>query len=418
MLAQIIEMVGKAQGSKAPIQNLADRISEVFVPTVLVIAGLSLIIWLTVGSYYLGFSSALAFGILSFVGVLVIACPCALGLATPTAIIVGVGRGAQLGILVKNAESLEKLSHVDTLVFDKTGTITSGNPTVTKVVALSNKYSEQEVLKLAASLEKNSSHPLAQAVVKAGNRQSVVFEDVTNFREIEGVGVEGKIGPKTYSLGRSSHPQAKEFLDLGATVIVLSADTSPVGMLAISDEVKPNAKQIITDLRKRGITSIMVTGDNQSAANHIASLVGIDQVVAGVMPQDKVAKVKKLQALGHKVAMVGDGVNDAPALATADVGIAMSTGTDIAIESADITLLYGDLSKIARSIKLSKITLSTIKQNLFWAFIYNLVGIPLAAGLFYPLFGITLNPIFAGLAMAFSSVSVVTNSLRLQVTRI
>ncbi|MEI6690594.1 MAG: heavy metal translocating P-type ATPase [bacterium] len=418
VLSQIIDMVSSAQGSRAPIQNLADKISEIFVPSVLVVATLSLVLWLTIGSYYLGFATASSYAILSFVGVLVIACPCALGLATPTAVIVGVGRAAQLGILVKNAESLEKLSHIDTLVFDKTGTITKGKPTVTEIVVLNNAYTSDEVLRIAASLEKNSSHPLALAIIKSAKSKKLSLHRVHSFKEIVGVGIEGHIGEKEFKLGRpqANLPQSKEVTALtnkGITVIILIKGSDQIGLIGISDVVKSNATSIISSLHKSHINTIMVTGDNQIVAEHIAKQVGINQVIADVMPNDKAKIIAKLQQEGHKVAMVGDGINDAPALATASVGIAMSTGTDVAIESADITLLYGDLNKIAKSIKLSKATLNTIKQNLFWAFIYNLVGIPLASGLLYPIFGITLNPIFAGLAMAFSSVSVVANSLRL-----
>jgi P-type Cu+ transporter len=424
ILAQIVKLVAQAQSSRAPIQKLVDRISQVFVPIVLVVALLSLLTWLTLGSYFLGFTSAFPYAILSFVGVLVIACPCALGLATPTAVIVGVGRGAGLGILIKNAESLEKLSHINTLIFDKTGTLTSGHPTVTQTITLdSSRFADTQILKLAASLEQNSTHPLATAVVQVAKSQKLKLASPTNFTEIEGIGVEGRLNNNLYRLGRPSKqeleiPELLELVSKGITCIVLREEGQPIGILGLSDTIKKGTQKVIAELNRLHIKTIMLTGDNTKAAKFIASQIGITEVVAEVMPKDKAQKVVDLKAAGQVVGMVGDGINDAPALATADVGIAMSTGSDIAIESADITLLGGDLAKLPQSISLAKKTFQTVRQNLFWAFIYNLVGIPLAAGLFYPIFGLILNPIFAGLAMALSSVSVVSNSLRLQVTRI
>lgn len=423
MLAQIIKMVEDAQGSKAPIQALADKISSVFVPVVLTIAVTSLIVWLTVGASYLGFSTALSYGILSFVGVLVIACPCALGLATPTAIIVGVGKGAEHGILIKNAEALEKLSKVDTIVFDKTGTITKGKPEVTDIISLDPTWKETDLLRMSASVEKLSEHPLGDAIVVKANEQRIVLETVANFQVLEGMGVEGIIGGKYIAVHKpsknnESESKIKELQEQGKTVVVVEVDKKQIGLIALSDTLKEESKEAVTKLHARNIKVIMLTGDNYLAASYIAKLAGIDTVIAEVMPSEKRGKIKELQDGGAVVAMVGDGINDAPALVQANVGIAMGTGTDVAIESAGITLLGGDVSKIAQAIKLSKMTMRGIKQNLFWAFIFNVVGIPLATGLFYPIFGWLLNPAFAGLAMAFSSVSVVSNSLRIKTKKL
>ena len=423
MLAQIIAMVEAAQGSKAPIQALADKISSVFVPIVLGISLLTLLLWLTLGAAYIGFSAALSFGLLAFVGILVIACPCALGLATPTAIIVGVGRGALRGILVKDAESLEKLSHVNTIVFDKTGTITEGQPIVTDIVSLHAGYTEEEILRYSASIESYSEHPLAEAIVKkhgdAGGRL-----EVHDFRALEGVGVEGRINGNYVILRK---PDANEMNNSGRiaelqyegkTVVVLWIKQTLVGLIAISDTLRRGAPESIERLRAMGISVVLLTGDNKRAAAHIAKKAHIDEVIAEVLPQEKADHIKRLQSKGRGVAMVGDGVNDAPALTVADVGIAMATGTDVAIESAGIMLLHGDITKVVEAVDLARMTMRTIKQNLFWAFIYNMIGIPLAAGIFYPIWGIFLNPIFAGIAMAGSSVSVVGNSLRLKTKKL
>lgn len=419
LLAQIIKLVETAQGSKAPIQNLADTISAVFIPIVLVIAVVSLVLWLTVGAAFVGFTQALSFGLLAFVGILVIACPCALGLATPTAIIVGVGKGASNGILIKNAESLEKLHKVSVVVFDKTGTITSGKPTVTDIIPLDADLTEDRVLQLAASIEKKSQHPLASAVVEKAAHSIVKLLPVQKFTEREGVGVEGVIDGSKISIRKplkdeNKLPAIAKLEAEGKTVILVLVEKKAVGVLAISDVIKPAAAAMITALHQLKVRTVLLTGDNQRAAEYIGKQIGIDRVIAQVMPQDKARVIKELQEDGSVVAMAGDGINDAPALTQADVGIAMASGTDIAIESADITLLGGDIAKIPQAISLSKATIRTIKQNLFWAFIYNIVGIPLAAGAFYPLFGIFLNPVFAGLAMALSSVSVVSNSLLLK----
>lgn len=427
LLAQIIKMVEDAQGSRAPIQALADKISAVFVPIVLVIAFLALGAWLIVGSQYLGFSQALSFGLVSFVGILVIACPCALGLATPTAIIVGVGKGAKEGILIKDAATLEKLHKVNTVVVDKTGTITKGKPTLVDIQNLSN-LKDDELVSILASLEKKSEHPIAHAIVNYAQEKSITISDISHFEGIQGKGLKGTINDTEYFVGNAKlvsdlklpfdSTKLNEFTSQGKTPVILATKEKVLGFVMVADEIKQESKQAITDLHRLGIRVVMLTGDDEKAAKYIASLVGIDDVVAHVLPQDKLEKIRTLQSQGRIVAMAGDGVNDAPALAQADVGIAMGTGTDVAIESAGITLLGGDISKLVKAIRLSKITMRGIKQNLFWAFIYNIVGIPLAAGVLYPVFGWLLNPVFAGFAMAMSSVSVVSNSLRIKAMKL
>lgn len=427
LLSQIIKMVEEAQGSKAPIEALADKISGIFVPIVLVIASVSLLVWLLVGSQFIGFSQALSLGILSFVSVLVIACPCALGLATPTAIIVGVGKGARNGILIKDAASLEHLHKVDTVVVDKTGTITVGKPTV---VNINNKsqMSDDDFIRIIASLESKSEHPIAHAIVQYAQNKNISLVKASDFSIIQGKGLKGVIDDKEYFIGNAQllrelqisfdQTQLEQYTSQGKTPVLISTKNDFLGFVMVADKIKKESKDAITNLHKLGIKVIMLTGDDEKAAKYIASQVGIDEVIAHVLPQDKMDKIKALQAQGKIVAMAGDGVNDAPALAQANVGIAMGTGTDVAIESAGITLLHGDISKLVKAIKLSKITMRGIKQNLFWAFIYNVVGIPLAAGLFYPIFGWLLNPIFAGFAMAMSSVSVVSNSLRIKAKKL
>ncbi|MEO8637304.1 MAG: heavy metal translocating P-type ATPase [Candidatus Taylorbacteria bacterium] len=427
LLAQIIKMVEDAQGSKAPIQALADKISSVFVPIVLVIAFLTLGTWLIVGSQYLGFSQALSFGLVSFVGILVIACPCALGLATPTAIIVGVGKGAKEGILIKDAATLEKLHKVDTVIVDKTGTITIGKPTLVDIQNLSDQKNE-ELVSILASLEKKSEHPIAHAIVNYAKEKNIPIRDVSNFESLPGKGIKGTIEGTEYYVGNaklvsdlkiSFEPtKLNEFTSQGKTPVILATKDKVLGFVTVADEIKTESVEAVKNLHALGIKVVMLTGDDEKAAKYMGSLVGIDDVIAHVLPQDKLAKIKELQSQGHVVAMAGDGVNDAPALAQADVGIAMGTGTDVAIESAGIALLGGDISKLAKAIKLSKITMRGIKQNLFWAFFYNIVGIPLAAGVFYPIFGWLLNPVFAGFAMAMSSVSVVSNSLRIKAKKL
>lgn len=444
MLAQIIKMVEEAQASRAPIQALADKISAVFVPVVLVLSFVALGLWLLIGTQYLGFSQALSYGLVSFVGILVIACPCALGLATPTAIIVGVGKGAREGILVKDASALEKLHKVNTVVLDKTGTITEGKPTLVDIeileapqgrTFLNSQGSTLEVLSILASLENKSEHPIAHAIVNYakdpegkstsyGAGKNIEIREVEDFENIEGKGIKGKINGTTYLAGNLAlvndlkinldTTKILKYAEEGKTPIILMTDTQALGFFMVADKIKDSAKEAVANLHKLGIKVVMLTGDEEKTARHIASLAGIDEVVAHVLPHDKLAKIKELQREGRIVAMAGDGVNDAPALAGADVGIAMATGTDVAIESAGITLLSGDISKLVKAIKLSKITMRGIKQNLFWAFFYNVLGIPLAGGLFYPIFGWLLNPVFAGLAMAMSSVSVVGNSLRIK----
>ena len=427
LLAQIIKMVEDAQGSKAPIQALADKISAVFVPIVLVIAVLTFAAWIVFGSQYLGFAQALSFGLVSFVGVLVIACPCALGLATPTAIIVGVGKGAKEGILIKDAATLEKLHKVNTIVVDKTGTITKGKPSLVDIQNLST-LSDHELVSILASLEKKSEHPIAHAIVSYAIEKQINILEVSEFESIQGKGLQGTINGNEYFVGNATLIKEldisfdvntlNEFTSQGKTPVILATKDTVLGFVMVADEIKAESAEAIKNLHALGIKVVMVTGDDEKAAKHIASLVGIDDVIAHVLPQDKLERIKELQSQGHIVAMAGDGVNDAPALAQADVGIAMGTGTDVAIESAGITLLGGDISKLVKAIKLSKITMRGIKQNLFWAFIYNIVGIPLAAGALYPLFGWLLNPVFAGFAMAMSSVSVVSNSLRIKAKKL
>jgi Cu2+-exporting ATPase/Cu+-exporting ATPase len=423
LLANIIKMVEEAQGSKAPIQALADKISSIFVPVVLVIAAATLALWLIVGTQYLGFSQALSFGLVSFVGILVIACPCALGLATPTAIIVGVGKGAKEGILIKDAGTLEKLHQVTAVVVDKTGTLTKGRPELVSINNFSEK-SDHELVSILAALENKSEHPIAHAVLTYAKEKNISVGVVNNFEIVKGKGLKGVVGGVEYFAGNTKIIEdlhlkfdkekiEKETLE-GKTPIILATKEELLGIIMVADDIKPEAITAVENLHKLGIKVVMLTGDNENTAKHIAKLVGIDEVVAEAMPEDKLNKIKELQAEGKIVAMAGDGVNDAPALAQADVGIAMATGTDVAIESAGITLLGGDISKLVKAIKLSKITMRGIKQNLFWAFVYNIVGIPLAAGLFYPIFGWLLSPVFAGFAMAMSSVSVVGNSLRIK----
>ena len=421
LLAHIIKMVEEAQGSKAPIQALADKISSVFVPIVLVIAFSSLGLWILVGASYLGFAQALSFGLVSFVGVLVIACPCALGLATPTAIIVGVGKGAKEGILIKDASTLEKLHKVTTVVVDKTGTITKGKPELVSLKNFSDK-SDADITSILASLDNKSEHPIAHAVVAYAKEKNIPLLPVEQFEMLKGKGVVGTIGGVQYHVG--SEKLAKELgasltslekdTTEGKTPVILTANGKTLAVVMVADAIKPEAVEAVKNLHALKIKVVMLTGDNKNTARFIADQVGIDEVVAEVMPEDKLNKIKELQEQGEKVAMAGDGINDAPALAQADVGIAMATGTDVAIESAGITLLHGDISKLVKAIRLSKFTMRGIKQNLFWAFAYNIVGIPIASGILYPVFGLLLNPVFAGLAMALSSVSVVSNSLRLK----
>jgi Cu2+-exporting ATPase/Cu+-exporting ATPase len=423
LLAHIIKMVESAQGSKAPIQALADKISSIFVPIVLVMALLTLATWLIIGTEPLGFSQALSFGLLSFVGVLVIACPCALGLATPTAIIVGAGKGAQEGILIKDATTLEKLHSVDTVVIDKTGTLTEGKPTIVNIHNFSP-HTDSEFIAIIASLEQHSEHPIAHAITTYAHTHGIDISQVTNFESIAGKGLRGTIGTREYHIGNTDlitdlgltldTTLIETYTAQGKTPVIIATSDTILGFIMVADAIKKGALQAIEDLHSLGIRVIMLTGDTEKTAQHIATSVGIDEVMAHLLPEGKLEKIMTLQKQGRIVAMTGDGINDAPALARADVGIAMGTGTDVAIESAGITLLNGDITKLVKAIKLSRMTMLGIKQNLFWAFFYNIVGIPIAAGALYPLFGLLLNPVFAGLAMALSSVSVVSNSLRIK----
>lgn len=417
MLSQIVDLVKKAQTSHAPIQNLTDKISNIFVPAVLIIAIITFVIW------YVFLNASLVTALLFAVSVVVIACPCALGLATPTALMVGTARSAKMGVLIKNGEVLEEVSDLDTVVFDKTGTITVGKPQVTDVVGNQNK-----VLTIAASLEENSEHPLATAVVKKAKEDKIALAQVKNFAAIEGKGVRASYDGQTafvgsdrlledISISQEMKDQAIKLQKEAKTVVYVGLGQEIIGLIAIQDVPKPSSKAAIAELKKRGLKTIMLTGDNPNVANAIGKEVSIDQVIAGVLPTEKAAEIKKLQDEGRKVAFVGDGINDAPALSTADVGIAMGSGTDVAIESGGIVLVQNDLMGVVRALDISKKTFNRIKLNLFWALIYNTIGIPIAAGLFMGL-GLTLSPELAGLAMAFSSVSVVTSSLLLNKTKI
>lgn len=427
LLSHIIKMVEDAQGSKAPIQALADKISAIFVPIVLALAVLTFVVWMYFGLPEFGLSKTLSFALTSFVGVLVIACPCALGLATPTAIIVGVGKGAKEGILVKDAATLEALYKADIIVMDKTGTITEGKPELTKITATSD-MDEHEIISILASLENKSEHPIARAIVNYAKEKNINIKKVSDFSIVKGKGLTGVIDKVEYFAGNSQivsdfnisydtktlSAETKK----GKTPVLLGNNKTVLGVVFVADPIKSTAVETVKSLHKLKKKVMMLTGDNKNTGQYIADLAGIDDVMAEVMPEDKMNIIKDLQRKGNIVAMAGDGVNDAPALAQADVGIAMGTGTDVAIESAGITLLGGDIAKIVKAVKLSEITMNGIKQNLFWAFIYNVVGIPLAAGLFYPIFGWLLSPVFAGFAMAMSSVSVVSNSLRIKIKKI
>lgn len=423
LLAGIIGMVAQAQGSKAPIQALADRISGVFVPIVLVIAVVALLAWLSVGTVYLGFAQALSFGLVSFVSVLVIACPCALGLATPTAIIVGVGKGAREGILVKEAATLETLSRAAVVVVDKTGTLTSGRPALVSLQTLGT-ATEPEVVSALAALERRSEHPIAHAVTEYAAERGVAPREVQDFAVLRGKGVRGVIDGKEHFAG-NERLIAELGLDFdrdslvretrqGRTPVILATREAVLATALVADPIKPGARAAVQSLHRLGLKVVMMTGDAEGTAAFVAKEVGIDSVHAQLLPADKLREIAALQAAGQIVAMAGDGINDGPALAQADVGIAMGTGADVAIESAGITLLQGDVTKLVKAVHLARITMTGIKENLFWAFVYNVVGIPLAAGVSYPLLGWLLSPVFAGLAMAFSSVSVVSNSLRLK----
>jgi Cu2+-exporting ATPase len=422
MLAQIIKLVQEAQGSKAPIQKLADRISAVFVPIVIVIAILSFIAWSVWGP-----EPEVTYAIIAAVTVLIIACPCALGLATPTAIMVGIGKGAESGILIKNAESLELAHKLDAIVVDKTGTITQGKPEVTDIIWDISPEGRQEASNVIFAMESQSEHPLALAVVNHLRPEKPAVISLGSFDSVTGKGVKASYNSKRFLIGNRRLldenqviispfllEKVEELSREAKTIIYLGQDQEAIAIIAIADTIKETSKAAIASLQQMGLAVHMLTGDNQQTAEAIGQQAGVDHIKAEVLPADKAAYVKALQAHGLKVAMVGDGINDSPALAQADVGIAMGTGTDIAIESAEITLIKGNLEDIVTAIRLSKETVKTIRQNLFWAFIYNLTGIPIAAGVLYPFTGFLLSPMFAAAAMAFSSVSVVTNSLRLK----
>ncbi|BBZ90898.1 heavy metal translocating P-type ATPase [Bradyrhizobium diazoefficiens] len=424
LLSQIVQMVADAQRSRAPIQRLADQVAGWFVPAVIVVALAAFAAWA-----WFGPEPRLAFGLVAAVSVLIIACPCALGLATPMSIMVGVGRGAQAGVLIKNAESLERMEKIDTLVVDKTGTLTEGKPKVVAIVPASG-FADDDILRWAASVERASEHPLADAIVRAAKEKQLTLGQVEAFDSPTGKGATGKVDGKTIVLGNARYlssigidtkaldTEAERLRGDGATVINMAVDGRLAGLFAIADPVKASTPEALKALAAEGIKVIMLTGDNRTTAQAVARRLGIAEVEAEVLPDQKSAVVTKLQKAGRSVAMAGDGVNDAPALAAAEVGIAMGTGTDVAMESAGVTLLKSDLTGIVRARKLSQATMSNIRQNLFFAFIYNAAGIPIAAGILYPNFGVLLSPIIAAAAMALSSVSVVGNALRLRATRL
>ena len=420
LLSQIVEMVLKAQRSKAPIQKLVNDISAYFVPSVMLTSLITFILW-----YIFGPAPQIAYAIYTSVAVLIIACPCALGLATPMSIMVGTGRGAREGVLIKSAEALEKLAKINVLVLDKTGTLTVGKPHVVDIMSFDHRYSQAELLSFAASLEQNSEHPLAEAILKKAQDKEIALKTATQFQSITGKGVIGQIADKTIALGNqallqslnieiASHLESIEALrSLGQTIMFIAIQNELAGYIAIADQIKPDTRLILEALTRLQIKIVMLTGDNQQTALSIAKQLNIQDVKADILPQDKFHYIEELQKQGYIVGMAGDGINDAPALMQAHVGIAMGNGTDIAMESADIVLVSGDLNGILRARHLSELTLTNIKQNLFLAFIYNTIAIPLAAGLFYPHFGLLLSPVIASAAMSFSSVSVIANALRL-----
>jgi Cu+-exporting ATPase len=420
VLAQIVTMVSNARRSRAPIQGLADRVSAIFVPTVVGVAIFAFVVWMILGP-----EPTLVFAIASAVSVLIIACPCALGLATPISITTAAGRGAQAGVLIKDAEALERMASVDTLIVDKTGTLTMGKPTLTDTVALEG-IAEVDLLSLAAALERGSEHPLAEAIVEGAEAAGATRQEATEFEAVIGKGVRGQIDGRTVALGNTAmmqemgmdtgaaDAQADALRTEGKTAMFIAVDGALAGIVAVADPIKDSTAQAIKELHAQGLRVIMATGDNERTALAVAGKLGIDEVRAGVLPEDKKDLIDQLRRDGHKIAMAGDGVNDAPALAAADVGIAMGTGADVAMESAGITLLGGDLMGIVRARKLARATLRNIKQNLFFAFAYNTLGVPIAAGLLYPVTGLLLSPMIAAAAMSLSSVSVISNALRLR----
>ena len=424
LLAQIVQMVADAQRSRAPIQKLVDTVAGYFVPVVVLIAIITLVVWGTWGP-----EPRLAYAIINAVAVLIIACPCALGLATPVSIMVGTGKGAMAGVLIKNAEALEIMQKVDTLVVDKTGTLTEGKPTLVTVNAESG-FDEQETLRLAASLERASEHPLAESIVRGAEQRGVTLAKADDFQSVTGKGVTGKVDGHTVALGNIKlldslgidvadlPAQADTLRADGQTVMLLAIDGKAAGLIGVADPIKPSTPEAIRDLHKEGIKVVMLTGDSRKTAEAVAAKLDIDQVQAEVLPDQKAEVVKALQAEGRIVAMAGDGINDAPALAQAHVGIAMGTGTDVAMESAGVTLVKGELTGIVRARRLSRATMRNIRQNLFFAFIYNSAGVPIAAGILYPVFGMLLSPMIAAAAMSFSSVSVISNALRLRRAKI
>jgi Cu+-exporting ATPase len=420
MLAQIVDMVAKAQRTRAPIQRMADIVAGYFVPIVIAVAIITALAW-----WVFGPEPKLAYAIVNAVAVLIIACPCALGLATPMSIIAGTGRGALAGVLIKNAESLEIMEKVDTLIIDKTGTLTEGKPKLMEVVTLAG-FERNETLKLIASLEQNSEHPLASAIVKGAEAESIILSSVQNFASITGKGVQGEIDGHKVALGNATlfsdlgidatplTAKAEELRSKGQTAMLAAIDGKAAAVVSVADPIKVTTPEALRELKAAGLRIVMLTGDSKATAEAVASQLAIDEIEAEVLPERKSEIVRELQAQGRKVAMAGDGVNDAPALAQAQVGIAMGTGTDVAMESAGITLVKGDLIGIVRARRLSHATMQNIRQNLFFAFVYNILGVPVAAGVLYPFFGILLSPVIASAAMAFSSVSVIVNALRLR----
>ena len=422
LLSQIIHMVNDASRSRAPIQKLADTVSGYFVPVVVLVSLITFVVWAIWGP-----DPAYVYALVNAIAVLIIACPCALGLATPMSVMVGVGKGAQNGVLIKNAEALEKMDKVNTLIVDKTGTITEGKPTVDKIGVFSKDYTENEILHLIASLNNSSEHPLAQATVKYGKEKQVEISKTEQFNSVTGKGVEGSVDGKSLYLGNAKmmeyanasvssqmQSEVQDHQKQGKTVSYLAVNEEVAGYVVIGDKIKPSSAKAIKELQDKGIEVIMLTGDNHNTAQAVAGELNLTDFKAEMLPENKLNEVEKLQEQGRVVAMAGDGINDAPALAKSDVGIAMGTGTDVAIESAMITLVKGDLHGIVKARNLSHKVMQNIKQNLFFALIYNTLGVPIAAGVLFPFFGILLSPMIAALAMSFSSVSVIANSLRLR----